>query len=165
MRRGIQDPNRQVEMIRYWVVSAEPKWDQWIGLMGDKEMKTREHLARWLTPIAIITSPFWVGAPLLCLGELINSKLLKTLGYVIAAVIPQFTIFLYCSYYHETHFPHGWIATILHWTCVLVIYALLTWKRPIGLSLAIFTGLFIGSIIVAHKILKLIGYKFFLVTL
>jgi hypothetical protein len=120
------------------------------SLLREDENTKGKHLAKWLIPIAIITSPAWLGFTLLPVAP--------SFAFVIL-IIGSLTVFPYSCYYHDGgKILHAGIILLLHWTIVLTIYAFLARKRPTETSLAIFAGLSITSIILAHVILNWLGY-------
>jgi len=117
-------------------------------------------MLKWLIPISLLTIPFWLGFLLLHLGGLIGSSEMKSYGFGIAAIVPQYVQCPYSSHYMNGHFPHYWIASAAHWLIVLLIYGIVCRRRSIGVSLAIFIGLGIASVILVHMTLRLSGYSF-----
>src|SRR6266568_4340976 len=80
-----------------------------------QEMKQR--MVRIAIPVAFLVYPFAVGYPLL---RVFQSGLI----FYVSAVVPQYLIWPYLSYYNEASArpPFAWAMVAAHWPAVLALY-------------------------------------------
>ena len=75
-------------------------------------MNWKHQLLKWLITVAVITTPFWLGLPLLSLGEQIESIEMQSCGFGIAAIVPQYVQCPYSLHYKDGHVPHYGITSM-----------------------------------------------------
>lgn len=113
---------------------------------------------KWLIPVGLLTLPWWVGFPLFWLH-------LDPPAYFLMAIVPQYAIDPYYSHYGASRFADGWLPAAFHWSLLLALYGLLSRGRSLRVSLLLFAGLSILSVLLAHAFLSICGYKFVLDTI
>ncbi len=109
-----------------------------------------------IIPIGLLTGPVLIGRILL---EVLHWNIL----FYLAAVLPQYLIWPYLSYYDDASgrpFPSGIEAMVLHWSIVLAVYFYVSRKASLPRSLALFLLISGMSIVLAHALLTIAGYKF-----
>jgi hypothetical protein len=109
-----------------------------------------------IIPIGLLTGPVLIGRILL---QVFHSNIL----FYLAVVLPQYLIWPYLSYYDDAGrrpFLSGIEGTVLHWTIVLAVYFYVSRKVSLPRSLALFLLISGLSIVLAHALLTIAGYKF-----
>ena len=119
-----------------------------------QEMKQR--MVRIAIPVAFLVYPFAVGYPLL---RVFQSGLI----FYVSAVVPQYLIWPYLSYYNEASArpPFAWAMVAAHWPAVLALYSYLTLRTTTLGTLDIFFAIAVGSMALAHLVLRICGYTFY----
>ena len=126
-------------------------------------MIRNETTYKWLIPVAILFSPLWLGYLPSYSGYLLAIPTIEDFGLNFILLSEQLAIVPYMAYHKNNgYFPHYWLAALSHWAIVLFAYAILSKKRSLVSSLIIFIGLFFGSILVAHALLNICGFRFLL---
>jgi len=114
-------------------------------------------MLRITVPLAIVASPLIIGRPILLFIQ-------SSVVFTFSAIIPQYVIWPYLSYYNEVpkqpFWPYQYLAVLIHWTCVFAVYVWITRKISLPMSFAVFGLLGVASILLVHCALKLFGYQF-----
>ena len=108
--------------------------------------------------VALLTLPYWLGFALGLLG-------FDTASYFLMGIIPQLAIDPYYSHYGARRFADGWLAPVLHWSLLLMLYWWLSRGRSLMVSLLMFAGLAALSVVLVHVLLSVCGCKFELDTI
>ena len=107
-------------------------------------------------PILLLTYPFLIGLPLL---SVIHSSVI----FYCSSILPQILIWPYLSYYNDAFerpfHPAEVAVTVIHWSIVLAIYFYTTRRASLAKSLASFLLIAALSMVAAHLLLIISGYR------
>ena len=112
-------------------------------------------IQRFTLPLIVLTSPYWLGIPLLKMG-------VTTLGFILAAILPQIVQNPFGSYYSaQTNqiFSGSAIPAIILWLVVFLVYGFITKTKSLGVSIIIFFTIMVVAVSFVHFSLNIFGYN------
>jgi hypothetical protein len=114
-------------------------------------------------PLALLLSPFLLGYPILLFVQ-------STTVFILSALVPQYALWPYCSYYYPDSGNSplaAWqlFAVAVHWVVVFAAYLFVTRNMSLLKSLGVFLLLGALSILAVHGVFLLLGCRFYLETI